>query len=145
MNKSLNTAKGFTLIELMVVIVIIGILAAIAIPKFMDATVKAKVAEIPTVIMTLEHAQLAYLAEKAYLSASKDSLVMDTSINSSSKWFTYTLSGGGSAGAAATYAASANGVLGPITAGNTCNTIITTAGAISHSKDAVYNRYLPNF
>ena len=140
-----DKSKGFTLIELMVVIVIIGILAAIAIPKFMDATVKSKVAEIPTVVMTYEHAQLAYLAEKSYLSASKDSLVMDTSVNSNSKWFTYTLYGGGSAGAASVYSASARGVMGPITAGNTCNTTITTAGVITHAKDACFNRYLPNY
>jgi len=56
--------KGFTLIELMIVVVIIGILAALAIPRFMRSTTKAKQSEAKQLLKQIYTMQRAYRQEQ---------------------------------------------------------------------------------
>jgi len=58
-----SSEKGFTLIELMIVVAIIGILAAIAIPNFMNYQCKAKQSEVKSNLGNIRTAQEAYFAE----------------------------------------------------------------------------------
>ncbi|MEE9554454.1 MAG: prepilin-type N-terminal cleavage/methylation domain-containing protein [candidate division Zixibacteria bacterium] len=58
-----RNSKGFTLIELMIVVVIIGILAALAIPRFMRSTTKSKQSEAKQLLKQVYTMQRAYRQE----------------------------------------------------------------------------------
>ena len=59
----MKNRKGFTLIELMIVVAIIGILAAIAIPNFLKFQAKSKQSEAKTNLKGIYTAQTGYFGE----------------------------------------------------------------------------------
>jgi len=74
-----NNAKGFSLLELLVVILIIGILAAIALPQYQRATEKAKMAEAVILLKAIAEAQQRYyMVHNKYLTCTEtDQLDID--------------------------------------------------------------------
>jgi prepilin-type N-terminal cleavage/methylation domain-containing protein len=70
----MTNQRGFTLIELMVVVVIIGILAAIAIPKFRVSAYKAKEKEAEVILKHVYSMQQAYHAHHGVYAGTRTEL-----------------------------------------------------------------------
>jgi type IV pilus assembly protein PilA len=66
--------QGFTLIELMIVVAIIGILAAVAIPAYSDYTARAQVSEAVSLTSSLKTPLAEFFADKGYMPPSPASV-----------------------------------------------------------------------
>jgi prepilin-type N-terminal cleavage/methylation domain-containing protein len=113
--RNLRNNKGFTLIELMIVVVIIGILAAIAIPKFNAVSVKAKQAEAGPILKQICSLQGTYFQENGTYAANIGALTGFTA--PTAKYFDFTTTGN---------AASATADAAP-------NALGTTSGVVAQS------------
>lgn len=71
------TKRGFTLLEVLIVVIIIGILAAIAMPQYMSTLEKARSGEAMTNIGTIRTSLDRYWYEKLALPSNNDFSVLD--------------------------------------------------------------------
>ena len=128
MNKQMQKLqKGFTLIELMIVIAIIGILAAIAIPAYQDYTIRAQASEGPVLADALKTSMAEYYADKGTWPADNTALGITNAI----------------AGTYVSDVSQKNGVI-TITYGNKANTanlsgkLLTIRPAVSTNGDVAW-------
>ena len=70
--------KGFTLIELMIVVAIIGILAAIAIPAYQDYTIRAKMTEALTLASSAKTSVSEFYISQGSMPATETAAGIDT-------------------------------------------------------------------
>lgn len=82
--------RGFTLLELVIVIIVLGILASFAIPQFIRAAEKARAGEALSLAPTIAAAQVRYAAEWGSTTAVQTALDIDVP---APKYFTLALTG----------------------------------------------------
>ncbi len=90
-NLSLSNRKGFTLVEFVAIVIIMGVLASIALPLLIKGTERARVNEAKTVLGALRRAQLRYAV--SYAVYASDSSLLDINLPPA-KYFSYSALGG---------------------------------------------------
>ena len=72
-----SNKTGFTLIELLVVVLIIGILASVALPQYTKAVAKARIAQVLSMLQTIQEAEERFYMANGYYTTDKSLLDID--------------------------------------------------------------------
>ena len=108
--------QGFTLIELMIVVAIVGILAAIAIPSYQDYTVRSKITEGINAVDAAKTSVSEFYTSQGHMPANAASAGITSPSTKIINGLTYTMTTGGQS---ATLALAFNAIGGSVTSGQT--------------------------
>ena len=126
LNQKRRTAEGgFTLIELVVVLAILGILLALAVPRYLGARKRAYKAEIDNILQEAKTLSWAYYQEHNVFPTTITNIAMVMPVGSA--WNTPAPSGGG-ATAFITWTSSGVGAPFPVVAGDLCSVTLSEDG-----------------
>ncbi len=90
-NIGFKLVKGFTLLELIIVIIIIGILASLAIPQYIKLAEKSRSAEGVSLLNIYRSAQIRYSSEHSVYTAAVADLDITTTSGTGGRFFTVTV------------------------------------------------------
>ena len=124
-NQKRRTAEGgFTLIELVVVLAILGILLALAVPRYLGARKRAYKAEIDNILQEVKTLSWAYYQEHNVFPSDVTNIAL--SMPGGTVWNTPSISGGG--GTAASIVWLSSGLSSPLVSTDTCSVFLSTDG-----------------
>ena len=91
----MSDKRGFTLLELLMVVIIIAILASIALPQYINATERARASEALQLLGALRSSELRYAAQNPNNSYTPNAPELDTTITGSANWNPPVINAGG--------------------------------------------------
>jgi prepilin-type N-terminal cleavage/methylation domain-containing protein len=104
--------KGFTLLEVLIVVIIIGILVAIALPQYTITLEKGKSAEAATNVGSIRTALDRYWYQNGAITTTISNLDIDDPNNITNKLYTYTITDGGTTATTRIYTVTATRTAG---------------------------------